>query len=297
MIQIGKGNCQHMHTRLIALDMDGTLLNRSGQISKENKVAILEAMEKGIKVVIATGRSFKDAKRVLDQAELVLPIIGVNGASITLENGQNVSSIPLSTDIVAQLITYFRDNQVYFEVYTNVDTYTSSDEHQCIVREIDELGSSQINIPKEHLEHLVDQQKQQARVVYLDQYDSLLADPNIEIYKLLTFTFYQQKLHSMREYLRSNPNLAVSASANYNIEITNNQAQKGNGLKILADYYNIPLEATMAIGDNYNDISMFEVAGISVAMGNADTDIKKVCTMTTLTNDEHGVAHAIQAIL
>jgi hydroxymethylpyrimidine pyrophosphatase-like HAD family hydrolase len=62
----------------------------------------------------------------------------------------------------------------------------------------------------------------------------------------------------------------------------------------MAEYYNIPIENTVAIGDNFNDVPMLEVAGLSVAMGNADPSVKEIADVVTLTNNEHGVAHAIE---
>jgi Cof subfamily protein (haloacid dehalogenase superfamily) len=91
--------------------------------------------------------------------------------------------------------------------------------------------------------------------------------------------------------------LAVSSSADNNLEITNSEAQKGVALKRFAELKGIPLENTMAIGDNYNDVSMLEIAGFPVAMGNAVEDLKDMAAFITKENDESGVAFAIQKFL
>jgi hypothetical protein len=72
------------------------------------------------------------------------------------------------------------------------------------------------------------------------------------------------------------------------------KGNKGYGLKAVAKHYNIPLEQTIAIGDNFNDVPMLEAAGLSVAMGNAEPEVKEMCDIVTRTNDEHGVAYAIR---
>lgn len=86
-------------------------------------------------------------------------------------------------------------------------------------------------------------------------------------------------------------------SHEYNFELTNNNASKGNSLEYLADYLGISLNDITAIGDNYNDISMFKKAGISVAMGNAEDDIKNICSHVSLSNDLNGVAHFIHELM
>jgi hydroxymethylpyrimidine pyrophosphatase-like HAD family hydrolase len=69
---------------------------------------------------------------------------------------------------------------------------------------------------------------------------------------------------------------------------------KGNGIRVMAEYFNIPIENTVAIGDNFNDVPMLKTAGLSIAMENGDPAVKEIADVVTLTNNEHGVAHAIE---
>jgi Cof subfamily protein (haloacid dehalogenase superfamily) len=282
--------------KLIALDMDGTLLDRFGKISAGNQNAIQEALKQGIHVVIATGRSYPDAKRILDQAQLSLPIVGVNGATITLEDGTLLSSTPIPIATVRDLSDFLHREQVYFEIYTNSGTYTTYQELDRLMLEIEQLGSTDEHLKKHYID-LVEQQKQQSRLICLENYQPEFWNHNLDVYKLLAFSFDAKKWETIFDTLHSYPDLAISSSAEHNIEITHIQAQKGIGLKKFADYLRIPLTHTMAIGDNYNDVSMFQAAGVSVAMGNAHEDIKRICTKTTLTNTEDGVAYAIRNYL
>src|SRR5690606_19622197 len=91
--------------------------------------------------------------------------------------------------------------------------------------------------------------------------------------------------------------ITVTASGRQNIEITHKSAKKGNALKRYTEKRGISLAETMAIGDNYNDLSMLEVVGYSVAMGNAETEIKEACRHVTGLNTEDGVAEAIYKVL
>ncbi|HDR8095235.1 TPA: HAD hydrolase family protein, partial [Bacillus cereus] len=90
-----------------------------------------------------------------------------------------------------------------------------------------------------------------------------------------------------------NTDLAITSSYWHNLEINHRDAQKGNGLYTLAEHLNISVENTVAIGDGLNDVSMMEKANISIAMGNAVEEIKAMCKYETLSNEEHGVAHAL----
>lgn len=280
--------------RLVALDMDGTLLNRKGEISDENVQIIMKAQQMGIKVAIATGRAYKDARIKLDPKDLVCPIIGVNGAVIHLEDGRQISSVSLPKETAAEILRLAKEQGVYCEVYTNQATYATDNAKESLFKEVDKIKSTNPEMKGFSFWRTAEQQFQQARVTFIDGFSGILADKEHDIYKVLVFTFDLQKLDRIRTEVIRNPQLAVSSSAEHNIEITHVNAQKGEGLRRLAEYYQIPIEQTMAVGDNYNDVSMFRVAGISVAMGNAGREIQDMCDAVTKTNDEHGVAAAIE---
>ena len=101
----------------------------------------------------------------------------------------------------------------------------------------------------------------------------------------------------VRLFLTSNPDITVVCGGYNNLEFTRKGVDKGQGLIHLANYLGIPIEETMAIGDTENDLEILKTAGISVAMGNSIEDIKKLADYVTLTNEEDGVAHAIEHFL
>lgn len=98
----------------------------------------------------------------------------------------------------------------------------------------------------------------------------------------------------LNTYFKSIEEIYVTGSTPFNLEVTNINGNKGNGLKVMAHHFNIPLEDTVAIGDENNDIPMFKVAGLAIGMGNAKEETKEHCHVVTLTNDENGVAYAIE---
>ncbi|MDN4075685.1 Cof-type HAD-IIB family hydrolase [Fictibacillus terranigra] len=282
--------------KLIAIDMDGTLVSKQLKVTKANKEAIEKAREEGHMVVIATGRSFDEAKYTLSEAELYLPLICVNGAEIRSDNWEKVTSIPIPSKQYFDIEKALRANDIYYEVYTSEGTYTDNREKAFKVMK-DIVLTSNPEATEDDVHKAALRRFKLGTVNFISDYDMLMEKEGLEIYKVLAFSSEQEKIANSVDMLRKIDHLAVSSSANNNLEITNADAQKGVALEKFSKLHNISLKDTMAIGDNYNDVSMLEKAGISVAMGNAYDEIKQIAMHVTKTNDESGVAYAIENYL
>jgi Cof subfamily protein (haloacid dehalogenase superfamily) len=281
--------------KCIATDMDGTLLTATQQITPENREAILKAKEKGVEVVVATGRSYQEAKFVLDEAGLKLPMICVNGAEVRSDEGEIVSSSPLNKDQARQAALRLVENGVYFEVYTNKGTFTE-DEDKAISIIVDIFSTANPEVPLEKIAQAAEERLHKGLVRIIDHYDKLFEDGHYEIYKLLAFSLDDEKLAAANIALKE-IDLAISSSGSENIEVTSKDAQKGIALEKFVASRGISMEETMALGDNFNDASMLERVGKPVAMGNAVDHIKELCGEVTLTNEESGVGVAIMKVL
>lgn len=281
--------------KCIASDMDGTLLNSTGKkITDGNKAAILKAQSQGVEVVIATGRSYDEACLPLEEAGLQCPVICVNGAEIRTKEGEILSATPLIKADAAAAAVVLNEIGVYFEVYTNKGKFTN-DREKSVSIIVDIVASAN---PDANLQDAIQHAEERAkRIEQVDDYHDLFADDEYQIYKFLAFSFETDKLAQAGKELEKIETLAVSSSGHENLEITNRQAQKGIALEAFAKEKGISLAETMAIGDNFNDVSMFEKAGYSVAMGNAGQMIKDLCDTVTGTNNEDGVAQAILKVL
>lgn len=132
--------------RCIATDMDGTLLTATQQITSENREAIRKALEKGVEVVVATGRSYQEARFVLEEAGIRLPMICVNGAEVRSKTGEILSSNPLNKEQARQAALRLVENGVYFEVYTNEGTFTE-DEDKAISIIVDIFSTANPEVP------------------------------------------------------------------------------------------------------------------------------------------------------
>jgi Cof subfamily protein (haloacid dehalogenase superfamily) len=282
--------------KCIASDMDGTLLTATQKITDENIEAIKAAQKKGVEVVIATGRSYFEASFVLEETGISCPIICANGAEVRAADGKVVSSNPLDKDLAKKAAYILIQNNVYFEVYTNQGTYTvDEDRGVSIIVDIFLSGNPEADI--DEVTKAAEERFKKGLVHKVNSYDELFNHEEHQIYKLLAFSFEPDFLASAKEDLLQLEGMAVSSSGDENLELTSVNAQKGIALEAFVKEKGISLLETMAIGDNYNDLSMFKRAGRSVAMGNADEIIKAQCDAVTSTNEDSGVAKAIWEVL
>ncbi|MEK3688438.1 Cof-type HAD-IIB family hydrolase [Paenibacillus sp. FSL R10-2736] len=283
---------------LIALDMDGTLLNEDGEISRENKEAILHAQRLGHTVIIATGRSYMDAERQLRLADLECPVVSLNGAVVTLPDGTLAASTPLfKEDIIPALRWMNEIPELYYEVYTEDNVYVELDKR---VR-LEKLSAlKEDEVPEEVgwlLKAMIDQQFQQAAVTYVESMEDIWSKEENLIYKTLAFSLNRELLKEASTRFAAIPGLIITASHVNNIEINHKDANKGNGVKLMAEHYGIPAAQIAVMGDSYNDLPMFEIAGYRIAMENAAPILKETADFITLSNSEHGVAAGLRHLL
>ncbi|WP_100372786.1 Cof-type HAD-IIB family hydrolase [Bacillus sp. FJAT-45037] len=278
--------------KLIAIDMDGTLLNDQRKVTEENAKAIKFAQQKGIEVVIATGRDDKEARIPLTEAGLSCPVISVNGAEIQTANKKLLQKTSLARTTVKEITEILKENDVYYEIYTNQGAFTD-DYEAGIQTVIDVLKSAGSTNTYEEMRKIAKERFSNGAVTHIEDYEVLFSNQNNDFYKVLAFSHNDSDRERARRKLDNMEAIAVSSSASENLEITHKHAQKGVALREYATLKGILLEDVMVIGDNGNDLSMFEVAGVSVAMKNAIPKVKEAADEVTLSNDDSGVAIAI----
>ncbi len=282
--------------KCIATDMDGTLLNSVQQISPENKEAILKAQAQGVEIVVATGRSYQEATYVLAEAGLTCPVICVNGAEVRSKEGDVLSANPFDKPLAREAAARLIEKDVYFEVYTNQGAFTV-DPDKAVSILVDIIVSANPDVNQAEIIEAAGARIRDGLIHTIEDYELLFAGEEYQIYKLLAFSFDSERLEAANQLLAEIEELAISTSGHENLEITHRNAQKGIALESFVTARGIDLAETMAIGDNYNDVSMFEKAGRSVAMGNAGYEIKSLCDVITDTNEESGVAKAILEVI
>lgn len=282
--------------KCIATDMDGTLLNANQEVSKANQKAIKEARAKGIDFLVATGRSYHDMRYVLDKTDIVCSAICLNGAEIRDENGKIEHGVGLDEQTAKTVASVLHSADVYFELYTSQGTYATSFE-KGIQAVMDIYRTANPSIEVSGLRNRVENRFKKRAIRIVDSYNGIFAAEDCVTYKFFGFSKDEALLADISKRLEGIKGITVTASGRHNIEITHRDAQKGLALKRYAEKRGISLESTMALGDNYNDLSMLRMVGHSVAMGNAEQEVKEACRYVTGLNTEDGVAEAIYKIL
>ncbi|WP_257009826.1 Cof-type HAD-IIB family hydrolase [Evansella halocellulosilytica] len=282
--------------KLIATDMDGTLLNDGRHVSNENVKAIHRAKEEGIHVIVATGRDYTEAMSPLKEVGLRMPLICVNGGDIREEDGEVIHQQTLSFEQFVKMKAILDEEGIYFEIYTTKGAYTDHAERGLDVV-VDLLMSTGEFSSYDEVRSLAEKRFEEGAINQTDDYETFLKQEGCKLFKLLAFSEDDTKRERAKKKLLELGDVDVSASAKENLEITHKDATKGNGLKMMADKFGVDLSETMVLGDNYNDVSMMKQAGLAVAMGNASKEIQKFCDFVTEENTNDGVAKAIDRVL
>lgn len=279
--------------KLIASDMDGTLLDAHMSISEENAEAIRFANEAGIEFMVATGRNFQEARAALDEAGIDCAMITLNGAQVFDKDGHSLFTVPIPTLQATTVLDILDANGIYYEVSTNQGLYSENQ-----AKRIESFAS----MVASHLPHLTYKMAiamasanlELLHINYVDSIRDLLTDEKLEVLKIICFhTEGPQVLGPVGKEISQLGDLAVTSSGQNNIEVNHKNAQKGIAVAHVALERGIPLEDVMTIGDNFNDVSMLQTAGVSFAMGNAEIEVKEYAKYITDTNLEAGVGKAI----
>lgn len=280
---------------MIASDMDGTLLTSHLSISELNKDAVLKAQEQeqGIEFMVATGRAYTEAKPPLEDAGIRCGMITGNGAQAFDADGNEIFTISIDKKIAKKVMAILRENGLYFELMTSKGVYSDSQPQRLenfatlLAENIPHITFKMaIAMASTHLNML--------HINYTESYDELIESDDIEVLKVITFSDGgQEVLQPIAREIEKLDDVHVTSSFPNNIEINHKEAQKGVAVKRLAEAKGIDLKEVMTIGDNFNDVSMLEVAGVSFAMGNAEDGVKKVAKYEAETNVNDGVGKAI----
>ncbi|NMA83520.1 MAG: HAD family phosphatase [Epulopiscium sp.] len=279
--------------RLIAIDMDGTFLNGKHQISDENIAAVKAAQEKGIKVVIVSGRQHKSIKEFLNRHGLECDAVGLNGAEFLDHNGKEIYIQWMEKESIKAVIDLCEGEKAIYQIYNS--------EH-IITNELQDPFNEFKKIVKMHnpnAENLLERTEMFYKGIYdggIVEKDVLgfLQKEGMGAIKMLILSHDEEKLIRIQERLSQREDLTVTSSFRGNLEIFHSNTDKGIALLQIAKELGIKKEETMAIGDNLNDIRMITEAGLGVAMGNALEAVKQKADFITKTNNENGVAYAIK---
>ena len=269
--------------RLIALDLDGTLLDSKKRLSPRNRAALAECMERGIEVVPCTGRIWSAVPDFIRELPGLHYAITVNGAVVEdLVHGHVLDEQKMSAEKAVEILELAKGFHTMYDVYVGGRGF----------------GEQRFMEHMEDYEISAELQKMiiNTRIIVPDVTE-LVKEKAQPVEKINYFFGDPQERLRARKALMERGDVLVTASFSNNLEINEPGAAKGEAIQRLAAHLGLELHKTMGFGDGENDLSLICQTGIGVAMENAVEPLKEAADYVTLTNDEDGVAAALEALL
>ena len=283
--------------KLIASDMDGTLLNSDHKIPKENIELIKFAQKNGIQFVVATGRAYYEALPALNNENIKCDVISFNGGIIYDKNGNIINITPMKLKDLYYTIEILKSLEISYQLYTKNTIYTNSIETD-ITAYIDLIRANGEEPNEQHLRQEARNRLALGHITEVENIELYLNQENNPAIKVIGISNDLEKLKHATELLSGNDNISVTSSGANNVEIMDKKATKGEALKIVADIHDINLRNAIAIGDNLNDQAMLDIVEYSIAMKNGNKDLQKTSKfITEKTNSEGGVADSVMKLL
>ena len=271
--------------KLVALDMDGTLFNDKLEITEENQRAIRAAIESGTHVIISTGRPYValPIEKLTDLG--IRYVITSNGGGVyRIPEKECVYSSCMPPEVIVPIIRHLQTKDIQYDAFISGNRYRESDRQHLVER--------MTQFPE------ATRQMVKTNATFVDDLAAFIEERSLDVEKM-TINFYPLPDGTYKDrddvwsYLSANPQITALCGGYMNVEYTMAGTTKAMGLRFLADMLDVPMECTMACGDTQNDADIMQAASIGVAMGNASDDIKAIAVFVTKSNNDSGVAYAI----
>ncbi|MGE7920573.1 Cof-type HAD-IIB family hydrolase [Viridibacillus sp. NPDC093762] len=270
-----------MRIQLIALDMDGTTLTPSLQLTERTIEAIKNTVDRNVEVAICTGRTLDELKDVFMDLPFVKYAITGNGSAVwNLAKQQKIYEDTLTLEQTLQIMQLLKPIDLRIEAFADGKAYISQ---HCYDRPIeygagdfaDFITKTRTPVPNIH---------------------DFITERNLPIDKFNLFFKNVEERAAMWDQLEK---LGYNVTTTFlqNVEVNSSTANKGNALRELSNSLHVTIENVMAIGDAMNDLMMLKFAGLPIAMGNAVPAVKEIAQHITATNSNEGVAKAIEKFI
>ena len=283
--------------KVIASDMDGTLLGDDHRIAPETLKAVKEGVNAGIRFMICTGRNFPGAMQELEGTDLVCDYIVGSGAEVRDPEQNVVLTYPMSMELCRRVYRVIREYPASMVICTNGYDYrigTTDEVEESILLE---AMLFHMNLSREEVKktpvylRMIERTKVIADLAELEK-------KGVPVYKLFLFSEDRAMLEEIRKRLEPDREIAAASSFPTNLELTDVKAQKGPVLKAYIESLGYTMDEVMVLGDSLNDLSMISMDfGATVAMENGDQEVKRAAKYITKTNGEFGVAYAIRELI
>ena len=284
--------------KLVAIDLDGTLLNSYGEVSEKNKEAIQKAKNKGAEIVIASGRPISSARSYAYEVGADNYIICGNGSVLyDMKNEQIIYDKFIERQKALQIIKICEENSIYYNVFTEDTILTSSLAYNVLfynqenVKKPDSKKTN-INIIQNIYKYIQEREKEDYLKMCICDKNNIIFGGIMKMLKEVKNVNVMEVAHMARKLIANGTDYVPVEY--YITEIMNQNADKWNAVKFLADKFKIKENEIITIGDNVNDEQMLKNAGLGVAMGNSAPYIQEMAKEVTLDNNSGGVAHIVE---
>ncbi|MDO5517986.1 MAG: Cof-type HAD-IIB family hydrolase [Clostridium sp.] len=283
--------------KLIASDMDGTLLGSNHDISEENIKAIKLAQENGIHFAISTGRAYDDVKPFIEKYDLNCECAALNGGEYIDKEGNIIESVYIDHEKARDTLDEMLKFNLQIEIYTDKGYYTTSTKEEMMKGMLKRAKAFNPEIKDE--KELHEEALKNPHFVNMNYISDIgeFFKSDVKIGKFVSFAETVEEIQEVKDHMSKIDGLAISSSFETNIEINHEDATKGKILLKAAEKMGITREEVAVFGDSYNDYTMFKEFPNSYAMKNAIPMIKEAAGFITDKNTEDGVAKGIYKIL
>lgn len=272
-----------MKYKMLCVDMDGTCLDDNKEISEENLKAFKKAAERGVKVVVCTGRLYTSANIYAELIGLKVPVIASNGAYIReKDNDKVIFKAPLLYENCIKVLQVIRK----YDIYPHFQS-TDAVFYERLIYSSKIYNEANNTLPDD----------KKVKITKVTNWEDTLKKEENNILKSIAMDKDIEKINRLREEMKNIKGIEVVQSKYDNVEIMREGISKGSAVAVLSKFYNIEKEEIICIGDNDNDISMIKYAGLGVAMENGEDSLKKEADYITASNNNSGVAKVIEKFI
>lgn len=283
--------------KLIAIDLDGTLLNSYGQISEKNKEALKQAQSNGTEIVLSSGRSSSSVKNFANDIGNCKYVICGNGSLIyDLQKNEIIYDKFIDIKKALQIIQICEQNSIYYNVYTENMVIAKTLENNVLFYHQENANKpdskkTKINLVSNIYDYVKDLKNENILKFTISDKSSIIFNSIIKKFREIKNIDVLDVARMTRKIIKSGTE-EISLEYYYT-EITSEGVDKWNAIEWLAGKLGIEQNEIMAIGDNVNDKLMIENAGMGVAMGNSSPDIKEIADKVVADNNQDGVTEAV----
>ena len=285
--------------KLVAIDLDGTMLNQYGIITEKTKKAISKAQEKGVEVMIASGRAITSVKRFSKEINSNKYFISGNGAiTYDIKNNKILYENILSKTKALKIIKICEENSIYYNVYTENGIIAKNLSYNTLYYYKDNLtkpdeNRTHINIVENVYDYFEQREEKILKIMICDEHKTVF-NSIVRKLKQLSEIEVLEVSHMSRKIIKQGTD--EIALEYFYTEVSAKDVDKWNALEEIIGLMNISKEEVVTIGDNANDLKMITNAGLGVAMGESAPYVKQSADIIAPTNDEDGVAIILNKI-